>query len=152
MPKKVNEKDYIGKRYGKLTVINADKFQGKNRLFECKCDCGNSFTRRMSDIKSGKYTMCDECDFKNTFNSIINKKVGKLFVTEKNRISPNPKVKAREFYCICDCGNEKWIQGGHLTTGNTKSCGCESGNKYGERVKTFKVSKILQSRRHDMMQ
>jgi len=32
----------------------------------------------------------------------------------------------KHYLCLCDCGNEKVIQGTLITSGNTKSCGCLS--------------------------
>lgn len=50
------------------------------------------------------------------------KKFGKLFVKE----FAGRKNNLRYWSCICDCGNEKIVRGGHLTKGFTKSCGCEA--------------------------
>lgn len=50
------------------------------------------------------------------------KKFGKLLVKE----FAGHKNNLRQWLCICDCGNEKIIRGGHLTKGFTKSCGCEA--------------------------
>lgn len=30
--------------------------------------------------------------------------------------------------CVCDCGNEKIVRGGHLRDGNNLACGCLKGN------------------------
>jgi hypothetical protein len=43
--------------------------------------------------------------------------------------------KSTQIYwdCKCECGNEKVVQGGHLRSGHTKSCGCswyQHGNKH----------------------
>jgi hypothetical protein len=35
---------------------------------------------------------------------------------------------------VCSCGNERVIQGGHLTSGNTQSCGCLRNNADKHRV------------------
>lgn len=32
--------------------------------------------------------------------------------------------ETKKYYCLCDCGNYKWINAGHVKRGNTKSCGC----------------------------
>ena len=52
-------------------------------------------------------------------------KFGKLLVKE----FAGHKNNLRQWLCICDCGNEKIVRGGHLTKGFTKSCGCESHPK-----------------------
>ena len=50
------------------------------------------------------------------------KKFGKLLVKE----FAGHKNNLRQWLCICDCGSEKIVRGGHLTKGFTKSCGCEA--------------------------
>jgi hypothetical protein len=32
--------------------------------------------------------------------------------------------KHRKWRCVCECGNEIWTESGHLTSGDTQSCGC----------------------------
>lgn len=63
-------------------------------------------------------------------NSIINKRFGRLKVVEFSHI----KNKTSYWKCICDCGNEKIISRGALTSGDTISCGCfreEHKSEYG---------------------
>lgn len=54
--------------------------------------------------------------------NLIGRRFGKLvvlsYVTERT-----DKRKAR-WQCKCDCGKEHIVQGNHLKSGNTKSCGC----------------------------
>lgn len=58
-------------------------------------------------------------------NDIIGKKFGRLTVLDKKR------EKNRTYcYCVCDCGNEKWIRMDALTSGNTKGCGCLQEENY----------------------
>ena len=52
--------------------------------------------------------------------SLVGQKFGKLIVLEFSRMTKNCSYWA----CLCDCGNKKIIQGRHLITGNTSSCGC----------------------------
>lgn len=52
---------------------------------------------------------------------LTGKRFGKLTVIEKVRMS-YAKYKWR---CICDCGNEHFVNTYHLTHGDVKSCGCE---------------------------
>ena len=49
--------------------------------------------------------------------------IGKKF----NKLTPIEKTKrnGRVWYkCICDCGNETFVETWHLHSGKTKSCGC----------------------------
>ncbi len=50
----------IGKRFGKLVVIGkSEKVLGRNRLYICKCDCGNVV--EVSSAKLGRYTNSCGC-------------------------------------------------------------------------------------------
>lgn len=61
-------------------------------------------------------------------NDLSGKKFGKLTVIKK---SPTVKYLDREYMweCLCDCGNEVLVFGGHLKQGDKKSCGCSHQNK-----------------------
>jgi len=50
-------------------------------------------------------------------------KTGQRFgrLTVKELISKKPIAK---WICVCDCGNETQVWGGHLKSGVTRSCGC----------------------------
>lgn len=63
---------------------------------------------------------------------ITGQKFGKLTVIENVG-----KIDGRRYHwrCICDCGNEKILEGSVLRSGNTKSCGCNRSiglKKYNE--------------------
>ena len=47
--------------------------------------------------------------------------------------------------CKCECGNQKDIQGGHLRSGHTTSCGC-TWYRYGEENPTWKGHKEISSK------
>ena len=49
--------DYIGKRFGKLTVLGNAKTAGRIR-WKCRCDCGNDTVIRACNIKSGNTKSC----------------------------------------------------------------------------------------------
>lgn len=46
---------------------------------------------------------------------LTGKKFGRLTVIERSE---------SKWLCKCDCGNTKLVNGGHLVSGDTKSCGC----------------------------
>lgn len=52
---------------------------------------------------------------------ISGKRYGNLIV---QYLLPERKNGLKVWHCICDCGNEKDVVQGALTSGNTKSCGC----------------------------
>ena len=59
MKKVFNEKDYIGKRYGMLTVVAyAGKGRNNLNLLKCACDCGNEKIVSASSLNSGSVSSC----------------------------------------------------------------------------------------------
>ena len=52
---------------------------------------------------------------------MIGKRFGRLVIIA---IAPERKGRNTYWLCECDCGNRKVIQGGNLTSGAIKSCGC----------------------------
>ena len=54
-----------------------------------------------------------------TFQDKTGQRFGRLVVREL--ISKKPVAK---WVCVCDCGNETPVWGGHLKSGVTRSCGC----------------------------
>ena len=56
------------------------------------------------------------------FNDLTGRRFGKLVVLERAEDDIN---RNRMWLCQCDCGNRKIIGGRHLTSGRTKSCGCD---------------------------
>lgn len=59
-------KDYIGKRFGRLTVIEyggreyrrTEKSRATVNLWKCRCDCGNEVTVPQSQLQSGVSRSC----------------------------------------------------------------------------------------------
>lgn len=57
---------------------------------------------------------------------IANQRFGSLYALSVHHVSPH---RERFWKCICDCGNETVVRQSHLTSGNTRSCGCGLGRK-----------------------
>ena len=64
------------------------------------------------------------------FHDITGQRFGRLIALEIARRNPT------RWLCHCDCGNKTIVQLGHLTTGDTKSCGCQRGSPTHRRYKT----------------
>lgn len=51
--------DLIGKRFGKLTVMERNGINNQRRaLWKCACSCGNEVTVSTSNLKSGNTKSC----------------------------------------------------------------------------------------------
>jgi len=53
-----NINDFIGKKFGKLTIIKETDRVGNSRCVLTKCDCGNEQTNSLSSISSGNTKSC----------------------------------------------------------------------------------------------
>jgi hypothetical protein len=109
----------IGKRFGKLTVV---EYKGKNfkqrNVWNCKCDCGKE--KLIYDIYNTKSCGCG----RGNRLDLINKRFGKLTVLSFDHINKNNKNKTSYWNCKCDCGKKCIKRGASLIYGHTNSCGC----------------------------
>ena len=117
-------KDLTGKKFGNLLVLSYSRYDGKNHLWNCKCDCGNAIEAIGKSLTSGnrKSCGCAKRKIKPSMRryDLANKKFGKLVA-----ISP----ENHSFWkCKCDCGNEVLVKTADLLRGFTQSCGCVSNN------------------------
>lgn len=119
-------KNRTGQRYGNLIAISIagkDKHNGTLRWL-CICDCGNTRICNGYDLTSGHITSCG-CLNKlpgNPPNDISGLKYGRLIVVKKTE-NTNNYINGK-WLCKCECGNELYVSGSALRSGNTRSCGC----------------------------
>lgn len=129
--------DIIGKRFGKLTVLElAEKdntLASRCLRYKCKCDCGKEIITNSGSLRSGHTTSCG-CNRKGKIKDLTNQRFGLLTVLKKTEKRRNRKVG---WLCKCDCGNEIIVYSSDLINGDIKSCGCLK-NSYGEiKIKNF---------------
>lgn len=118
-----------GMKFGHWTVLKYSH-TNKHRIkyFLCKCDCGIERAVRGTALIQGTSTACSkQCD-----NNIIGQKFGKWTVLKVDKSRP------RYYWCRCECGTERSVQGSALTTNRTKSCGCGMNIKHGINQSTLK--------------
>lgn len=58
MAKKIDVNEYIGNKYGRLTVVEYLGMIDGKRKYLCRCDCGNERTLPIYDLKSGHTKSC----------------------------------------------------------------------------------------------
>lgn len=150
---KFDKAKYIGKKFGKLTIVDTYRRNANVRAI-CECECGEKIDRALYSITGEKAVlMCPECHVQEHFKDIIHHKIGHLYVTEKHRINEH---NSRDFLCICDCGKETWCHASMLMTDNEvarrKSCGCQSCYKYGADKRTLEASPKLLKCRENMIE
>lgn len=71
--------------------------------------------------------------------SIVGKRFGRLVVKELDHVSENNR--GTWWRCECDCGNEKVVYRGSLTSGDIVSCGCYRAEHITEYGRTHGLTK-----------
>lgn len=114
--------DLIGKKFGKLLVLNISPKLDTyfNVHWECLCDCGTSCTVRGSSLKNGHTTSCG-CA-KNAIDE-TNNQYGLLTVTGR-AITTHP-ASTLHWNCSCACGTHIVARSDTLRRGEKTSCGCD---------------------------
>lgn len=109
-------KNLVGKKFNRLLVLAEE-----NVGWRCLCDCGTECVVSGGNLKSGHKKSCG-CLYS---PNLTGKKFEKLTVINK------AYSKFRRWYweCQCDCGNITIVDGVHLNSGHTKSCGCNSHHR-----------------------
>lgn len=113
--------DLTGKRFGNLTVIRLvdDKKSGTHRVWECRCDCGNTSYVSTDRLKAGRVKSCGCIKIRD----LTDQRFGKL--TAKRVIGVS-KGGQYIWECQCECGNTTTVLSHNLIQGGTYSCGCMS--------------------------
>lgn len=119
-------KKMIGKKFGRLTVVEQDgeRKAGRHPRWVCKCDCGNVVTRSAPALRQGREPSCGCAarDFQRQKYDLTGKKFGRLLVVKAESASNSKRNIV--WKCLCDCGNETVSVGSDLRRGHKKSCGC----------------------------
>lgn len=124
----MNEKEIIGKRFGKLIVIeDSGKRDRTSVLWRCKCDCGGEILAIRYQLTSGVITNCGCVPKKRASHGQAEDLTGQRFgeLTVLRRVENGDNKRAR-WLCQCGCGNLHTVMAVKLKTGRTRSCGCRS--------------------------
>lgn len=131
--------EMIGNRYGMLVVESiADSKRTPNgsikTMMNCVCDCGNNAVISYEHLKNGCTTSCGCMKNVREYEDLVGKKFGKLTVIEHSGKTylGTKKQSTHLWKCECECGNISYVTSRDLRSGNTKSCGCISGEKIRE--------------------
>ncbi len=116
------DKDLVGQRFGKLTVLSKAREEDRVTYWKCLCDCGNESIVDVYRLIKGETKSCGCLRHKPAYNAknFTGMKFGLLTVVERLE-----RYRGNEtFYrCLCECGREKIVRSGNLTSGHTRSCG-----------------------------
>ena len=112
-------KDFVGKRFGMLTVLAYDGKRDGMHRWRCLCDCGKETIVGQTLLQSGKTKSCG-CNGNPPMEDITGRVFGRLTAL---RVEKWEKGTAY-WRCRCECGKETIVRYGYLMDGHTKSCGC----------------------------
>lgn len=132
-------KDYVGKRFGMLTVLEyAGKRDGIQR-WRCLCDCGQETIVGQTLLQSGRTKSCG-CKGNPPMEDITGKTFGSLTVLGQAGV----KNGTSYWRCLCTCGTETEVRYAYLITGHTKSCGCLQRSVYKDNLKLVGGTSVTQ--------
>jgi hypothetical protein len=120
--------DYIGQKFGKLTVLSrAENSNANKRRYNCICECGGSSVVVASSLKNGRITTCG-CGQREAVSRIGKSLLIDLTGMRFHRLCVVSRAENKSgktaWNCICDCGSASVVSSGNLKSGLTKSCGC----------------------------
>jgi len=124
--RKKHIQDIIGRKVGKLTVMEDTGKSDKSRrkLWKCQCDCGNEIEVPTSSIVYCRSMSCGRCEGP---KDIVGERFGKLVILRR---AENDKRQKSMWVAACDCNIEKefLVSRRQLFIIGKKSCGCDKPN------------------------
>lgn len=111
----------VGRRFGRLTVLEKTEKRAKNRsvLWKCRCDCGSIVEATRDQLLSGGKTSCG-CAKTPPLKDWIGRRFGSLEVLEY----AGKRKGCHMWRCRCDCGKILTVRQSNLQDGTSTSCGC----------------------------
>lgn len=82
MPIKKVTLSMIGKRFGRLFVLELDHINHNGAYFLCKCDCGNTKVVLGSNLRQGLTTSCGCRKYERRTEDLTGKRFGRLRVID----------------------------------------------------------------------
>lgn len=147
-------KDYVGQKFGHLTVVEMLYGYGSSRESYCRCicDCGNERIISSYKLRTRKTPPSCGCMDKyyrekqadNARKDYTGLRFGRL-VVDHMKYTRNQTTYA---HCICDCGNEVDVRATELTRKDgkaTQSCGCLQSERTSEANHIDFTNKVFQN-------
>ena len=151
----VNSVNFVGRRFGRLVVVEKVPSNNKNSCWRCVCDCGKEVVVHGPDLVSGGTRSCTCLKRELTSAALSIDLSGRLFgrLVVISRLN-NRRIGKRDktyWHCVCRCGNEVDVIGDSLRSGNTLSCGCYAHERRQEMIlQALNSKKIGKSRSCDL--
>jgi len=116
--------DMVGKRYGRLEVLEV--FKSRVMLAICKCDCGNRKDIRTTSLKQGTIKSCGCLNSELSRNRCLLSTVdlaGRSFC-KWTVVKKEETTGVARWLCRCQCGAERNVLSNNLLKGVSNGCGC----------------------------
>lgn len=117
--------DMTGQNIGRWHIDSLAYVKGYDKYYNCTCDCGTKKIVLGQNIRHGKSLSCGCLDSQRTHDRCFKDRTGERY----GFLTCTDKWEKRNSYiywlCKCDCGNETWVRGINLSSGQVKSCGCK---------------------------
>lgn len=115
--------DITNQEFGLITAIEPTSKSSKGEYYwKCYCACNPRKSLKIlgPDLRRGRKMHCG-CNFPRKFN-ISGRKFGLLTANKDSGIRNNGHVM---WECTCTCSTKTLVTYGDLSSGHTKSCGCQ---------------------------
>jgi hypothetical protein len=110
--------DLTNKKFRNWTVLHKSEIiKSGMSYWLCICECGKEKIVRTTHLTSGASKSCGCAQIDNK----LGKNIGKWTVIERD--NNKPIGKGTWWICRCECGKEKSLSSGNLSSGKSKSCG-----------------------------
>ena len=121
---KINLDDLIGKKYGKLTILEAWRNSKCKIIVKAQCECGIIKEYNFDHLQNGQTTSCGCARNKIDLDDLIGKKYGRLTILKSYRKLDNQNKHVIYVEAECECGTIKEYRYDHLKDNVIQSCGC----------------------------
>jgi hypothetical protein len=129
--------DLVGQRFGRL-IVNRMEWAYRTTWAVCQCDCGNEARVKASPLKQGETNSCGcwhrDQTSKAHREDLTGQRFDRLIVQRMDWSQASTRA-----WCLCECGQEKWVRAAQLKNGDTRSCGClhqEHLRSFGQKRRT----------------
>lgn len=115
----MSRESFVGKKFGRLTILTDAEDRGKHRFVLCKCDCGTIKEIRLDRIKLGRVRSCG-C-LRREMRSVAIKKPNKPKRFKKPKNPKNPNKQKPGNPNIIEVSKKNLIDGTNISLINNNS-------------------------------
>jgi hypothetical protein len=112
-----------GSSFGRWTVQNEFRYEGRQKQWLCRCSCGTIRYVNEQNLLNGRSRSCGCISaerIKSSVRDLRGMTFGYLTVIDK----AESKGGRSCWFCRCKCGNTVTVSSHQLLSGKTRSCGC----------------------------